>query len=72
MVALDQAQALMNEYTDLTAAVVLDPHFTNTTVTPTDPITKQDVIDAGAAVAAIIATLGSGVTSNRAKLNKLR
>ena len=72
MVALDQAQALMNEYTDLTAAVVLDPHFTSTTVNPTDPIIKQDIIDAGAAIAAIIVTLGSGAASNRAKLNKVR
>lgn len=72
MNAVDRMQSCINQYGDLGEAGSLDPYFANTTPSATDPVTKEDILAAGGAANAVVAVLGAGPTSNRARLNKLR
>lgn len=56
MQAMDDTQSLLNVFTDISASLMLE----------------QEFIDAGVAMTALMATLGSGPASNRAKINKVR
>ena len=70
--ALDAAENKIDQFTDLGAEVTLDPHFNNVAVVPTDPLSKADIVAAGAVLIELFAFLGSGPGSRREKLNKLR
>jgi hypothetical protein len=72
LVSLDSARNIIDQYGDLGDAETLDIHFANNSYDATDPLTKAKVVAAGAVILEMVAALGSGPGSNRAKLNELR
>ncbi len=66
--SLDNANARIDQY--IADPTILDAHFINTPASPTDPITKQDMIDAGGVITEIKNFLAAN--GRLAKLSKLR